>query len=79
VPYETVRSRAEKFDHPAGYPVELAERCLRLVGSRGIVLDPFAGCGSTLVAAQRLGMSGFGIEIDEVYAAQALSRLGSVC
>jgi site-specific DNA-methyltransferase (adenine-specific) len=78
LPYKTVRSKAEKFDHPAGYPVELPEVCLRLVGSRGTVLDPFAGCGTTLVAAQRLGMSGLGIEIDEMYAAQALSRLASV-
>jgi len=76
IPYKTVRSKAQKFDHPAGFPVELPERCIRLHGVEGaVVLDPFLGAGSTLVAAERLGCIGIGIEIDPHYAAVAVKRL----
>jgi site-specific DNA-methyltransferase (adenine-specific) len=76
IPYETVQSRAQKFHHPAGFPLELPLRCLRLHGvAAPRVLDPFLGAGTTLLAAQRLGGRGFGIEIDESYAAAAAARL----
>ena len=42
----------EKLNHPCQYPVELAERCvLALTDRRDYVYDPFAGVGSTLIAA----------------------------
>lgn len=76
VPYETVRSKAQKFDHPAGFPVGLPERCIRLHGlDDATVLDPFLGAGTTLVAAQRMGCHGIGIELDDGYAAVAVARL----
>jgi site-specific DNA-methyltransferase (adenine-specific) len=77
IPYETVQSRAEKFDHPAGFPPALPLRCIQMHGVRPdlVVLDPFAGTGSTLVAAQALGCRGIGIEIDPVYVATAERRL----
>ena len=76
VPYETVSSKAQKFHHPAAFPVALAERCIRLHGKdEGLVLDPFAGIGSTLMAAQRVGINAVGIELDEVYANSAKKRL----
>jgi len=75
IPYKTVQSKAEKFDHPAGYPVELAERCLKLHGGQGVALDPFLGAGTTLVAAERLGWAGIGVELDADYAATAAARL----
>lgn len=76
LPYETVKSRSQKFDHPAGFPVELPERCIRLAGvSDPLVLDPFLGAGTTLVAAERLGARGIGFEIDADYAARAAARL----
>lgn len=78
IPYKTVRSRAQKFDHPAGFPVALAERCIRLHGTEGaVVLDPFLGAGSTLVAARRLGCEAIGIEIDASYADTARRRLAA--
>jgi site-specific DNA-methyltransferase (adenine-specific) len=76
IPYATVRSKAQKFGHPAGFPVELPERCIRLHGvGDGVVLDPFLGAGSTLVAAARLGCAGLGFEIDRHYAEAAVKRL----
>lgn len=78
IPYETVRSKAQKFNHPAGFPVGLPERCIRLHGKQNArVLDPFLGAGSTLVAAQRLECAGIGIELDPAYARTAVARLGA--
>lgn len=81
VPYETVRNRAGKHHHPAGYPVELVRRCLKLhggTGGTGTVLDPFLGSGTTLVAAKELGWSGVGIELSPEYADTARARLAQV-
>jgi site-specific DNA-methyltransferase (adenine-specific) len=76
IPYRTVRSKAQKFDHPAGFPVELPERCIKLHGvPKAAILDPFLGAGATLVAAEKLGCPGIGIEIDRHYAQTSLSRL----
>lgn len=75
IPYETVQSKNKKFNHPATFPTALAERCIRLHGGEGIVLDPFLGSGSTLVAAHRLGRPGIGFEIDPVYAETSVMRL----
>ena len=75
IPYETVRNGAGKYHHPATYPVELVRRCLKLHGRKGLVLDPFVGSGTTLVAAKQLGWQSIGIEIDEVYAETARMRI----
>ena len=77
IPYDTVQSKAEKFDHPAGFPVELPARCIKLHGLRPdlMVLDPFLGAGTTLVAAQALGCRSIGIEIDRKYVEIATQRL----
>jgi site-specific DNA-methyltransferase (adenine-specific) len=76
IPYKTVRSKAQKYDHPAGFPVDLPLKCILLHGREGaVVLDPFLGAGTTLVAAERAGASGIGIEIDRVYAETAAARL----
>jgi site-specific DNA-methyltransferase (adenine-specific) len=76
MPYQTVKSRREKFDHPAGFPVELPLRCIQLHGVESPrVLDPFLGAGTTLVAAQTLGAEGIGFEIDAAYAERAMQRL----
>lgn len=76
IPYKTVQSRDDKFNHPAAFPSALAERCLLLHGGDdGVVLDPFLGSGSTLIAAQNLNWAGIGIEIDPVYAKTSIDRL----
>lgn len=79
IPYQTVQSRDDKFNHPAAFPSGLAERCLLLHGSdSGVVLDPFLGSGSTLVAAKNLDWTGIGIEIDPIYAQTSIDRLRSL-
>jgi site-specific DNA-methyltransferase (adenine-specific) len=79
IPYRTVQSKAQKFDHPAGFPVELPERCIKLHGVEDpVVLDPFLGAGSTLVAANSLDCEGVGIELDAYYANTAFNRLRSL-
>ena len=76
IPYETVQSKAQKFNHPAGFPVGLPLRCLQLQGREDVVvLDPFLGAGTTLVAAAKLGHRGIGVELDPHYARAAFERL----
>jgi site-specific DNA-methyltransferase (adenine-specific) len=76
IPYKTIRSKSQRSHHPSPFPVELPERCIRLHGKPGAtVLDPFLGIGSTLVAAQKLGCRGIGIELDPDYADAAAWRL----
>ena len=76
VPYATVQSKTQKFSHPGTFPVDLPRWCIRLHGKPGaVVLDPFCGAGTTLVAAREEGCAGIGIEIDAEYVATAERRL----
>jgi SAM-dependent methyltransferase len=68
------RSRAER-DHPAKFPEAIAEEFVRFFTRRGAwVLDPFAGTGTTLVAARRLGRSAAGLELVPRFAGLARAR-----
>jgi len=59
---------ARRVSHPAPFPVELPERLIRLYTYQGdLVLDPFMGSGSTLVAARRLGRRYVGYDLDPTY------------
>lgn len=60
--------------HPAEKPEELMEWLVK-ISNPDTVLDPFMGSGTTLVACQRLGRKGIGIEIDEHYYEIALKRV----
>lgn len=63
-------------EHPAPYPPELAERLIRMFSFVGdTVLDPFAGIGSTAVAASWVGRNSINIEIDAEYVSIAKERL----
>lgn len=67
---------ASTRNHPAPYPLELAERLIRMFSFVGdTVVDPFTGTGTTNVAAARCGRSSLGIEVDPVYHQAALARL----
>ena len=62
--------------HPTEKPVTLLHTLLSVVASPGgMVLDPFAGAGSTLVAARDLGLAAVGVESDERWCEQAARRL----
>jgi DNA modification methylase len=66
-----------KLNHPALFPVELPRRLIRmfLTKDKKMVLDPFMGVGSTLLAAKELGKQGIGFEISKEYAEIAKNRL----
>jgi DNA modification methylase len=67
---------AHRDGHPAPFPVELARRAIRLSTWPGeTVFDPFAGSGTTLLAARQLGRRAVGIERSERYCELAVSRL----
>jgi len=67
---------AELALHPTVKPVALvADAILDCSGRGGIVLDAFAGSGTTLVAAERTGRLGYGIELDPRYCDVIIKRL----
>ncbi len=71
---------ASTKDHPAPYPIELAERLIRMFSFAGdVVLDPFAGTGSTLIAAANAGRNSIGIELDPEYTKYAANRMVKEC
>jgi site-specific DNA-methyltransferase (adenine-specific) len=70
---------ARRVGHPAPFPVELPEQLIRLYTYAGdLVLDPFMGSGSTLVAAARLGRRYCGYDLDEGYVDIARTRVAEV-
>lgn len=74
IPYETIRSRKSDRPHPATFPTQLPEWCIRLHGtsSKLVVLDPFLGLGSSWVASVRCGVGEFwGFDVDSAYVEQA--------
>ena len=66
-----------RLNHPAIFPSQLVIRLLECftTGDEKAVLDPFAGVGSTVVAAERIGKRGIGIELSQEFAEVARSRL----
>jgi len=63
----------EYHPHPTQKPIKLMRRLVRR--TKGAVLDPFMGSGTTLVACQRMGRHGIGIELDPDYFAIACKRV----
>ncbi len=63
-----IRGASTRNGHPAPYPPALAERLIRMFSFAGdVILDPFAGTGSTTIAAIAAGRSSIGVEIDPGY------------
>lgn len=77
-----IKIKAAKTDkglHPTQKPIELMELLIELTTLEGqVVLDPFCGSGSTLLAAKRLKRNYIGIEINKVYYEIAKKRVESL-
>jgi hypothetical protein len=72
--------RSDLSLHPTVKPVAMVADAIRDCSHRkGIVLDAFAGSGTTLIAAEKTGRRGYGIEIDPLYCDVTFRRLRSVC
>ena len=66
-----------KNEHPAPFPVELAERIINSTTAK-IILDPFMGSGTTAVAAKKLGRDYIGFELSQSYCDMANARVSMV-
>lgn len=80
-PSNVVDARAESGQgmHAAPFPVALPEFFIKAFSDAGdVIMDPFCGSGTTLVAAHRLGRRGFGVELSPAYCAVILERLSAL-
>ena len=79
----SMRSASDRMDelslHPTVKPVALVADAMRDCSRRGeIVLDPFMGSGTTILAAERIGRRAYGLEIDPLYVDVAVRRWQSL-
>lgn len=75
-----IKGASTRAGHPAPYPVELASRLVRMFSFAGdTVLDPFAGTGSTNLAAIDAGRNSVGNEVEPTYLKIAEKRLVEAC
>ena len=66
--WSDIRGTSTRNGHPAPYPVELAERLIRMFSFAGdTILDPFVGTSSTSIAALRTGRNSLGADIEVAY------------
>ena len=80
LPTEPVR-RTDSWedDHPAMMPISLARRCVEITSRKDdIVLDPYAGSGTSLLAAQQLGRRWIGVEIKPSFVDLIEHRMGGL-
>ncbi|HLK45458.1 MAG TPA: site-specific DNA-methyltransferase, partial [Acidimicrobiales bacterium] len=76
--WEIPAESATRVRHPAPFPIELPERLIRLYTYEDdLVLDPFMGSGSAMVAASRLGRRYIGYDLDRAYVSIARSRVAA--
>ncbi len=65
--------------HPALFPVELTKKLIEIFSKKGqLVLDPFAGTGSTIKGAIELGRNAIGIELEKYFVIKGLERLNQI-
>lgn len=71
-----VRDVRDKEIHPAVFPIALPKKCIELFTHKGeLVLDPFMGIGTTLIAAKDLGRNAVGFDLNKDYVGFAKKRL----
>jgi site-specific DNA-methyltransferase (adenine-specific) len=74
--WQDIKGASLRNGHPAPFPVELAERLIRMYSFAGdLVLDPFCGSGSTSIAACRTGRHSFSSDIESKYIEASVMRL----
>ena len=72
--WEMTTVRANK-EHPAMFPVELPRRCIKMHSDKGgIVLEPFSGSGTTIIAAEQTERVCYAMELSPVYCDLAVKR-----
>ncbi|HEY1798508.1 MAG TPA: site-specific DNA-methyltransferase [Stellaceae bacterium] len=77
--WSDIRGASLQQGHPAPFPIELAERLIRMFSFAGdTVLDPFGGSGSTAVGAIRAGRNSISVEIEEEYLNAATRRIAAL-
>ena len=75
----SVSIRSRSAVHPTMKPVELVARAIRNSSKPGqLVYDPFAGSGTTLIAAEQTGRRCRAMELDPRYAQVILERWGAI-
>lgn len=73
---DCARVHTSDREHQTQKPIEVIQRIIEVVSAPGeIILDPFAGSGTTLVAAKNLGRKSIGVEIDRAYCDIIVNRL----
>jgi DNA modification methylase len=76
--YES-RDIRDKSVHPATFPIALAKKCISLFTHEGeLVLDPFVGSGTTLLAARDLNRNSVGFDLKSEYVSLCQSRLSQI-
>ena len=74
--YYEGRDIRDKTKHPATFPISLARRCIELFSHQGeLIVDPFMGSGTTLVAARDVNRNAVGFDIHPDYIALSQERL----
>jgi DNA modification methylase len=75
--YYGARDIRDKNVHPAVFPIALPTHFIKTLTHKGeLVLDPFSGIGTTLLAAQDLGRNAVGFDLKEEYIEVTKKRLG---
>lgn len=73
-------SAKERLGYPTQKPLQLLEKIIKASSNKGnVVLDPFCGCGTTLVAAQKLGRRWIGIDVSPTACKLMVKRLQKEC
>jgi len=74
-----VTKKKKGISHPTVYPEEMIERIIKMTTNiNDIVLDPFLGSGTTIIAALELNRKAIGIELDKKYEKEIIKRINEI-